>query len=188
MVCGRKSGVANLCRPPCLRRYLGRTGTLKKRYLLAGAALTLTILLSGCSQTAETENLAASWISGPCSEEKPGVTLATDYQGEVSVRCALDFKGSGWELFEAVGMKVRGTAKYPDAFACQIDGLPTNAPCDDSTGAYWGYYLGVNGTWGYASTGASDQFSKCGAWEGWVYMETEKTVSNLPKPTSFVCK
>lgn len=173
---------------PSLRSHLGRTGTLKKLSLLSGAALSLTLLLSGCTQPSDTESLAAGWVSGPCSEEKPGVTLATDYQGEVSVRCALDFGGSGWELFEAVGMKVRGTAKYPDAFACQIDGLPANAPCDDSAGAYWGYYLGEAEVWGYASTGASDQFSKCGTWEGWVYMETEETVSNLPKPTSFTCK
>ncbi|MEY4554842.1 MAG: hypothetical protein RL197_1269 [Actinomycetota bacterium] len=161
---------------------------MKKLVSLATTALSLSLLLSGCTKPTETESLAAGWISGPCSEEKPGVTLATDYQGEVSVRCALDFKGSGWELFEAVGMKVRGTAKYPDAFACQIDELPANAPCDDSAGAYWGYYLGADEVWGYASTGASDQFSNCGTWEGWVYMETEKTVSNLPKPTSFNCK
>ena len=161
---------------------------MKKLTALAASALSLTLLLNGCAESPATVSPASGWISGPCSNEKPGVTLATDFQGEVSVRCALDFKGSGWELFEAVGMKVRGTAKYPDAFACQVDGLPTDAPCDDSAGAYWGYYLGEQGSWGYATTGASDQFSKCGAWEGWVYTENETTISHLPKPNSFVCK
>jgi hypothetical protein len=167
---------------------LGRKGIMKKLNAPLIVAAILGLGLSGCSAAIEPEKLPNQWISGACSPEKPGVTLATDFQGEVAIRCARDFKGSGWELFQAVGMKVKGTAKYPNAFACQIDGLPAGAPCDDSAGAYWGYYLGANGEWGYATTGASDQFSKCGSWEGWVYMETESTVSNLPKPTSFVCK
>ena len=156
-----------------------------KTQIIAGLAA-LTLLTSGCSVTSPTE---ASWIDGACSNDQPGVTLSVDYLGSVTTRCALGFEGNGWELFEAAGMKVRGTNKYPTAFACQINNEPAGAKCDDSdaSGAYWGYYIPVDGTWGYATTGASDHRPKCGTWEGWVYMETEKTVSNLPKPTEFTC-
>lgn len=148
-----------------------------------------TLALSGCSVTPNQDTKEASWIDGPCSSENPGVTLSVDFRGEVTTHCALDFEGNGWELFEAAGFLVRGTSKYPSSFACQINQQPADASCDDSasSSAYWGYYLPTDGTWGYASTGASDHSSKCGSWEGWVYMETENTKSNLPKPSEFVC-
>jgi len=148
----------------------------------------LALSLISCSAAAP-EASKSNWIDGPCSIEHPGVTLSVDFKGAVTTRCAKGFDGDGWGLFAAAGFLVQGTDRYPTAFACKIDNQPAEAKCDDSdsTGAYWGYYLPVNGTWGYATTGASDHKSKCGSWEGWVYMENEKTVSHLPQPTEFAC-
>lgn len=147
------------------------------------------LVLGGCSATPSPQTKEASWIDGPCSSEYPGVTLSVDFRGEVTTHCALAFDGNGWELFEAAGFVVRGTSKYPTAFACQINQQPADASCDDSAsnGAYWGYYLSEGGSWGYATTGASDHSSKCGTWEGWVYIETDIMASNLPKPSEFAC-
>lgn len=151
-------------------------------------ALSSAILLSLTACTSAT-GTAATWSDGACSQENPGVTLSVDYLGNVTTRCAKNFTGNGWLLFSAAGFKVRGTAKYPTAFACQIDGKPDTAKCDDTdaSGAYWGYYIPFNGNWEYAVTGASDHKSKCGTWEGWVYMENELTQSSLPTPTEFTC-
>jgi hypothetical protein len=153
----------------------------------------LSLLLSGCSSSPSKlvtpDAKRASWVDGPCSANLPGVTLSVDYKGDVTTHCAIDYEGNGWDLFGSAGFEVRGTDKYPTAFACQINQEPKDAKCDDSSvdGGYWGYYLPIDGIWGYASTGASDHQSICGTWEGWVYMESESTKSTLPSPTEFVC-
>ena len=162
---------------------------------LAIVALTVSALtLSGCSNS-PAENAApdakrASWVDGACNQDVPGVTLSVDFKGDVSTHCAISYAGNGWDLFGSAGFEVRGTNKYPTAFACQINGQPAGAKCDDSdtSGAYWGYYLPTKGVWGYATTGASDHESVCGTWEGWVYMETESTEVTLPTPTEFSCE
>lgn len=145
------------------------------------------LALTSCSSA--TPTTVATWADGACSKTAPGVSLSVDYLGDVTTHCALNFSGNGWKLFKAAGFEVKGTAKYPTAFACQIDGNPKTATCDDSnlSGAYWGYYVAQNGKWDYATTGASDHKSACGTHEGWVYMETEKTESHLPAPSEFVC-
>ncbi|MEN9707310.1 MAG: hypothetical protein RIS31_876 [Actinomycetota bacterium] len=158
---------------------------------LVFAAASLTLTLAGCTgnQTHVIED-PASWTTGVCTKEQPGVTLSIDFKGQVTTRCALNFDGNGWDLFQKVGFSVKGTAKYPTAFACQINDEPKEAKCDDSdmSGAYWGYYVATDGHWDYATTGASDHHAICGESEGWVYMETEKTESNLPAPTAYACK
>lgn len=160
---------------------------LVKVTVFAAIALSLT----GCAGTQSfTVKDPASWAAGACTESQPGVTLSIEYKGKVVTHCAINYRGNGWELFNAAGFKVQGTAKYPTAFACQINGEPADTKCDDSaaSGAYWGYYVAVDGVWGYATTGASDHKANCGESEGWVYMETEKTVSHLPPATNYVCK
>jgi hypothetical protein len=157
-----------------------------KKFALSAALL---IALSGCASTPafEAKN-PVTWVEGACSQQHQGVTLAIDYLGKVTTRCAVNFKGNGWDLFDAAGISVKGTNKYPTAFACQINGEPSQAKCDDSAGAYWGYYILNNGTWGYATTGASDHQAGCGEAEGWVYMVNEETESHLPTPAQYSCK
>ncbi len=157
-----------------------------KKLTVFGLALAV-LAVSGC--TSSTVAPATSWAEGACSKEQPGVTLSIDYLGAVTTHCALAYSGNGWNLFQAAGFEVQGTAKYPTAFACKIDGNPKATKCDDteSSGAYWGYYLASNGKWDYATTGASDHNSSCGTHEGWVYMQTEKTELHLPAPAEFIC-
>ena len=162
---------------------------LKLKHFTVIAAITLA--LTGCTgnQTGLVED-SATWTNGACTEENPGVTLSIDFKGKVSTHCALNYEGDGWGLFEKAGFPVKGTDKYPTAFACQINGEPKEAKCDgsDDPNAYWGYYVAVDGAWGYATTGASDHKATCGESEGWVYMESAKTQSHLPAPTIYACK
>ena len=154
---------------------------------------TLALVLSGCSSSPaiiSTPNAKrASWVDGACSQDIPGVTLSVDFKGAVTTHCAVSYSGNGWDLFGAAGFDVQGTNKYPTAFACKINDEPADATCEDSaaSGAYWGYYVSKDGAWGYATTGASDHESVCGTWEGWVYMESEDTVSHLPDPEEVSC-
>ena len=157
-----------------------------KKLHVVGICLAL-LPLAGCVSASPSPE--TSWLEGPCSKAQPGVTLSIDFLGDLTTHCALNYSGNGWNLFKAAGFTVKGTAKYPTAFACQIDGKPQAAKCDDSdpTGAYWGYYIALNGKWDYATTGASDHKSTCGTHEGWVFMETENTELQLPNPSEFVC-
>lgn len=159
-----------------------------KRIALVALSL-FSLALAGCS-AGQTPAITKSWVDGACSQEQPGVTLSVDYLGDVTTHCALNFDGNGWQLFEAAGFEVQGTAKYPTAFACKIDGEPKAFKCDenDPMTSYWGYYTVADGKWGYATTGASDHKSTCGTWEGWVFMESETTASHLPEPQEFACK
>ena len=162
---------------------------LKLRTL--SAVISLSLALAGCTTSQPVlTGKSATWSEGACTQVNPGVTLSIDFKGKVTTHCASSYRGDGWKLFGAAGFDVRGTAKYPTSFACQINGEPANAKCDDSdtSGAYWGYFVAVDGVWGYATTGASDHQAACGESEGWVYMETEKTVSHLPAPTTYSCK
>lgn len=155
------------------------------------AAATITLALTGCTgiQTHVIED-PASWAPGVCTQEQPGVTLSIDFKGKVITHCALNYKGNGWDLFQMAGFSVKGTAKYPTAFACQINGDPKEAKCDssDMSGAYWGYYVATDGHWDYATTGASDHQAACGESEGWVYMEDETTAKHFPTPPAYNCK
>lgn len=159
-----------------------------KRIALVAITL-LALALTGCTG-GQTPANTKSWEDGACSQEKPGVTISVDYLGEVQTHCALNYEGNGWGLFKAAGFDVEGTAKYPTAFACKIDGEPAAFKCDESDPitSYWGYYTVTDGDWGYATTGASDHKSTCGTWEGWVFMESESTESHLPEPQEFTCK
>jgi hypothetical protein len=146
------------------------------------------LTLSACSATPLPSPPAKTWVEGTCSAATPGVTLSVDYLGNVKTHCALNFVGDGWSLFSAAGFEVKGTDKYPTAFACQIDQKPRAADCSDAgSTSYWGYYLATNGIWTYATTGAADHKSTCGTHEGWAYMQSEKTQIHLPKPVEFTC-
>lgn len=173
-------------RAPSPYLYLRRTNL--KRITITTIAL-MSLALAGCSAD-QTPAITQSWVDGACSQEQPGVTLSVDYLGDVKTHCALNYEGNGWGLFAAAGFEVQGTAKYPTAFACKIDGEPKEFKCDESdpVTAYWGYYTVSAGKWDYATTGASDHKSTCGTWEGWVFMEGETTKSHLPNPQEFNCK
>lgn len=153
------------------------------------AAIALLLAVTGCASQNPTN--AATWANGSCSTSKPGTTLTIDFKGQVKTHCALEFTGNSWDLLKAAGFNVRGTDKYPTAFACLINGQPSTAKCDgtDPVNAYWAYLLGTNGKYDYATTGASDHKAVCGTSEAWVFTETATVpMENLPTPTEFNCK
>ena len=152
------------------------------------AISSLVLLLTGCSEAPTNDK--PTWVNGSCTKAQVGVSLSIDFHGKVSTHCALGYKGNGWNLFTASGFQVRGAAKYPTAFACQINQEPKQAKCDgsDDPNAYWAYYVATNGKWDYATTGASDHLATCGESEGWLYMDSEKTTNHFPAPTEFACK
>jgi hypothetical protein len=145
--------------------------------------------LAGCS-TSVPMIADATWTVGACTETTAGVTVTTDFRGEVTTHCAVGYKGDSWKLLKAAGFEVKGTSKYPTAFACTIDGLPKSAKCDGSNpvNAYWAYYLAEDKTYEYAASGASDHQSICGTTEAWVYTENEGTdLKDLPVPRPIDC-
>ena len=153
------------------------------------AFLGATLLLSGCSSTTPVVN-DATWTKGPCDETTAGVTVSVDFKGIVTTHCAVGYKGDSWKLLKAAGFEVKGTSKYPTAFACTIDGLPKTAKCDgsDPVNAYWAYYIAEDKTYEYATSGASDHQSICGTTEAWVYTENEgSSLKNLPDPKPIDC-
>lgn len=56
------------------------------------------------------------------------------------------------DVFAAVGVNVR---RNPDGSVCQVNGLPSNAPCGGLGNQYWGLFWsnGTNGSWTYAQQG-----------------------------------
>jgi hypothetical protein len=132
----------------------------------------------------------ATWAEGACDETTAGVTVSVDFKGQVSTHCAVSYQGDSWKLLKAAGFEVRGTNKYPTAFACTIDGLPKTAKCDgtDPVNAYWAYFIASGTTYDYATSGASDHQTVCGSTEAWVYTETETAnLANLPAPQPITC-
>ena len=160
---------------------------LKLLHLIALTAASMA--LAGCS-TSVPMIADATWTDGACTETTAGVTVTTDFRGAVTTHCAVGYKGDSWKLLKAAGFEVKGTRKYPTAFACTIDGLPKSAKCDGSNpvNAYWAYYLAEDKTYEYAASGASDHQSICGTTEAWVYTENEGTdLKDLPVPRPIDC-
>lgn len=154
-----------------------------------GLILTVAVLLTAFgligvlglndNQTSEVETSKAS-TSGVC--QTTGVTLVVDFGSgsgkETLAECAENFEGNGWDLLEQSGLVVEGTAQYPDAFVCRIEGWPstTNQDCLD-TPTYeegsWVYFKTLeNGAWVRSGQGAADPANvlKCGSAEGWVFI------------------
>lgn len=124
---------------------------------------------------------------GECTEN--GVSLVVDF-GSASeldpiVRCAQDFEGSGWEIFQAVGLNVRGTVQYPIGFVCQIEGEPQAEDCLDTpsySDGSWGYYiLKSESGWQVSGIGSASRQPKCGEAEGWRFLGAgESPGENMP--------
>ncbi|MFM7014131.1 MAG: hypothetical protein ACKOXT_03965 [Actinomycetota bacterium] len=121
--------------------------------------------------------------------QQDGVTLVVDFgtnnKTETLVRCAIDFSGSGWELFKATGIEAEGTASYPIGFVCRIAGYPTelNQDCQDTpkySEGSWGYYqLNEQGKWQVSGVGSAFSKPKCGLAEGWRFIEPGEDVADL---------
>lgn len=127
-----------------------------------------------------------------------GVTLVIDFGEAIAADkagsqnyCVKDFAGSGWQLFEAAGVDVGGTAEYPQSFVCRVLGTPSKESEDClgtpnfSTGT-WVYYVASadsnQGGWVRSGAGAAMRKPKCGDYEGWRFV-SGFAEANLPPRT-----
>ena len=126
-----------------------------------------------------------------CGAEKR-VTLVVDFgdDREPITRCAADFSGTGWQLFNATGTQVSGTDQYPEGFVCRLEGWPTETTqgCH-STPTYsqggWAYFFKnstTNPDWTFSPTGSALRKPACGSIEGWRYFgPNEDPAKNPPR-------
>lgn len=140
-----------------------------------------------------------NYSSGACVDD--GVTLVIDFgkSGPTSeVRCALQFSGSSWQLFEAVGLQVQGTLQYPQSFVCRIEGWPKNQSCKSTPNpqsGYWKYFIATGGqhVWKYSPIGAASRKPDCGDFEGWLFVSSEdgpeaERAAPRVEPNTFQCE
>jgi hypothetical protein len=135
------------------------------------------------------ESIPASVEAGMCLDA--GTSLVVDY-GSASdkpaeVMCVKNFKGYSWDMFEAAGLTVSGTDKYPVGFVCRIEGFPSEdvEPCAETPGTKngsWAYFLGdENNSWVYSPIGASTHKVKCGVSEGWRFLLPGESIQTPPR-------
>lgn len=144
------------------------------------------------------ENIPASVEAGMCLDA--GTSLVVDFGSgstlPTQVKCVQNFEGYSWDLFEAAGLEVSGTDKYPVGFVCRIEGFPSESeePCTETPGTKngsWAYFLGdENNEWQYSPIGASTHKVKCGISEGWRFLLPGESIQTPPRISlnSYACK
>lgn len=143
------------------------------------------------------ENIPASVEAGMCLDA--GTSLVVDFGSGSSlpteVKCVQNFEGYSWDLFEAAGLEVSGTDKYPVGFVCRIEGFPSESEelCTETPGTKngsWAYFLGdENNEWQYSPIGASTHKVKCGVSEGWRFLLPGESIQTPPRISlnSYAC-
>lgn len=128
---------------------------------------------------------------GAC--EEPGVTIVIDFgdsaERDPIIRCANDFVGNGWEVFQATAIDVSGTSQYPVGFACRIENFPTSSEqnCKDTpkySEGSWGYFVFSNESgWQVSQVGSAAREAECGLAEGWLFIGPgQQDAGLLPRP------
>ena len=135
------------------------------------------------------ESIPASVEAGMCLDA--GTSLVVDFgtssDKPAEVKCVKSYNGYSWDLFEAAGLEVSGTDKYPVGFVCRIEGFPSESqePCTDTPGTKngsWAYFLGnENNSWTYSPIGASTHKVKCGVSEGWRFLLPGESIQTPPR-------
>ena len=115
------------------------------------------------------------------------VTLVIDFGSdsgrEPIIREVTGFQGTGWDLFEAAGVKLAGTAEYPTGFVCRINDVPAQAEQDClDTPKYsegsWAYFVTnrkIGPGWLLSGSGAQAHRPECGSYEGWLWVAPGKS-------------
>jgi hypothetical protein len=144
------------------------------------------------------ESIPVSVETGMCLDA--GTSLVVDFGSgsdkPTETKCVQNFKGYSWDFFEAAGLEVSGTDKYPVGFVCRIEGLPSEdeEPCADTPGTKngsWAYFLGdEKNKWQYSPIGASTHKVKCGVSEGWRFLLPGEPIQTPPRISlnSYACK
>ncbi len=152
------------------------------------------------AESSKQPSTSASFHDGQCSNES-GVSLIIDFGKssglEPLVRCAREFTGSGWQLFAAAGVEVRGTDEFATGFVCRVANWPSveKQPCTSTPTAAqgtWAYFVSTEtNSWQFSSQGAAMRKPKCGTAEGWRFVEPGEVASqSMPEvsPITFGCK
>ena len=123
------------------------------------------------------------------------IDFGTDQNEALLEKCVQNFEGNSWDLFEAAGVNVTGTEKYPVGFVCRIQEFPSDAneACKETPGTKngsWAFFLSdENGVWEYSPIGASTHKVRCGLSEGWRFLLPGEPVQTPPRVTlkNYVC-
>ena len=129
----------------------------------------------------------------PIESQAGTVTLVIDFGAESGrapiIRKVESFSGTGWELFEAAGVEVAGTAEFPAGFVCRVEGFPSvaNQDCLDTpkfNEGSWAYFVTNSKLatgWLLSGAGAASHRPECGAFEGWLWVAPgESSGQKLP--------
>jgi hypothetical protein len=129
-------------------------------------------------ETTSAKQVEVSYSEGAC--DQAGVTIVIEFaeseKREPIVRCAIDFVGTGWEVFQATGVNVTGTSQYPVGFACRIENFPPSSEqnCIDTpkySEGSWGYFVFTDESgWQVSQVGSAARDAQCGSAEGWVFI------------------
>ena len=138
---------------------------------------------------------------GSCAND--GVTLVVDPGADsgkaATAYCALNFSGTGWQLFAQANVSVEGTQQYPGGFVCRINGYPTSTmqDCAETPTTKQGTWVYFNAqyipkhksTWRFSMQGAATRRPSCGSVDGWVFVRGgNSAVRPRIAPTPFDCQ
>ena len=158
--------------------------------VVAGSVLSWA-LENNVVETTSSKQVEVNYSEGSC--QQTGVTIVVDFGASTDrdpiLRCATEFAGTGWEVFQATAIDVSGTSQYPVGFACRIENFPTNAEqnCMDTpkySEGSWGYFVYTEESgWQVSQVGSAARDAKCGSAEGWLFIGPgEQDAGLLPKP------
>lgn len=178
----------------------------RARLTVLGALILLVVVGSVLSwavennviETTATKQVEVSYSEGDCLQ--PGVTIVVDFGDSTDldpiIRCANNFAGTGWEVFQAAAIDVSGTSQYPVGFACRIENFPPSSEqnCMDTpkySEGSWGYFVYTQETgWQVSQVGSAARDAQCGSAEGWLFIGPGKQDAGLlPKliPETVAC-
>ena len=158
----------------------------RARLIVLGALILLVVAGSFLSwaldnkviETTSEKEVEVSYSEGSCTQ--PGVTLVVDFgdsaDREPMIRCAIDFAGTGWEVFQATDITVSGNSQYPVGFACRIENFPISSEqnCLDTpkySEGSWGYFVyTAESGWQVSQVGSAAREAECGSAEGWLFI------------------
>ena len=174
---------------------------MQSRARLSGLSALILLVVAGSALSWAFENniieptskkqIEVSYSEGACDQD--GVTLIVDFgesaNREPLIRCAIDFAGTGWAIFEATAVAVSGTDQYPVGFACRIEDFPSSEEqnCVDTpkySEGSWGYFVFKNESgWQVSQVGSATRTAECGSAEGWLFIGPgQQDAGLLPNP------
>lgn len=165
--------------------------------VVAGSVLSWA-LENNIIETTSAKQVAVSYTDGAC--QQTGITIVVDFGDSLErdpiLRCATDFVGSGWEVFQATAIEVEGTSQYPVGFTCRIENFPPSSEqnCMDTpkySEGTWGYFIfSAESGWQVSQVGSAARDAQCEFVEGWLFIGPGQQDAGLlptPIPETVAC-